>query len=85
MTTTGAFRLNSQNILEHAKRRGLDNWSQLQRETNTTYTTLHRYMTADLSRIDADVLISILIDGLGLTVKEVEDMRFGDIVRLMTD
>ena len=83
--TSGAFRLNDRVLLDLAKRRGIDNKSQLQRHTTTTYMTLHRYMSNELSRLDADVLISILIDGLGMTKEQVENMRLGDVIQLVLD
>ena len=51
------------------------------KDGDVSYPTLHRYITStdNIYNINTEVLFGILIDGLGLSIEEAENLRLGDV------
>lgn len=67
----------------------LKNKHQLSQEERVSYPTVHKYLSdrhnSDISMISGDVLYAILVKGMGLSTKDVEDMRVGDLFEFVED
>lgn len=52
-----------------------------------SYPTIHKYMTSTekLDYLSSEVLYGILIDGLGYTPEEAENLRLGDVLEFVPD
>jgi hypothetical protein len=74
----GHMRLNGEGILRIGK--GAENVHQLALRSQRSYPAVKEYTEQqDKSRIDLDVLASILIDGQGLSPDEMMNLRLSDV------
>ncbi len=68
-------------------RSGEPNANQLAHKVRVSAQTAYRYTAAPetVEAFDAGVLARFLLDGLGLTPKQVLDLKFGDVFELVED
>ena len=65
-------------------RSGLPNTHQLSLQARISAQTAYKYVDKpeDIQAVDCSILASILLDGVGLSVEEVLNMRVGDLFEL---
>lgn len=60
------------------------NMHQVHLKSRVSWTTVHKYLTGEaLKSIDTEALLSILINGLGLTWSQVRELKIGDILEIV--
>lgn len=80
MNGSGTFRLKGSFLLSKAEEHGVENRHQLALRSQVSHQSIYSIFDEDpMTRIDLRVLAKILIDGVGLSPEELEDVRFGDI------
>ena len=94
MTTlaSGTFRLKGSQLLEkYGSRRDIENPHQLSLASRISWPTVSRlFFDPETERaaqppksLDYEVLWGVLVDGLGITPKELERMPFGELFELL--
>ena len=77
---TGTFRLKGSSLLSRAEVNGVENRHQLSlRSGISTQTIYSLFDGSPIKQIDLRVLAKILINGVGITPEELENVKFGDI------
>ena len=77
---SGTFRLKGSSLLQRAKKNGVDNMHQLSLESHISYATILRYFDdSEIKQLDMRVFLTMLIDGIGYSPKELMDAKFSDI------
>lgn len=64
---------------------GLGNPHQLALRSNVSYPTVNKYVnnTESVDAIDAEVLCSILLNGVGLSKEQILEMKIGDLFEIL--
>lgn len=60
------------------------NMNTLSVRSKVPYKTVHKYFKG-IAMIDLRVLVQILIDGIGLTVEQVQALSLGDLIEFIPD
>lgn len=86
MTTvvaSGYLRLKAAELLKEHK----TNLHQASQKGGFSYPTVHRYINKPqtIESMHMKSLVGLLIDGLGLSPDEVENLRFGDVFEVVLD
>jgi hypothetical protein len=70
--------LKGKSLLEKS---GVKNINQLALQARISPQTVYKYIgnPSEIQSIDVAVLATLLINGLGLTVDQIKDLRFGDV------
>jgi hypothetical protein len=81
----GSVRLNSNFFSDEDKL--TKNKHQVSLDGKVSYPSLIKYLKpdSDIRNISGDVLYAILIDGMGYTIAEVENLRVGDLFEFVTE
>ena len=59
------------------------NMHQVHLRSGVSWKTVHKYLAGEpLNSIDADIILAILINGLGLTWDQIKELKFGDIFEI---
>lgn len=79
----GYFRLKARELLEKHD----TNLHRASQKGQVTYGTLHRYVSTpeEVKAMSTRVLYAFLVDGLGYSPAELEDLRFGDVFEVVKD
>jgi len=77
---TGTFRLKGSSLLTKAEKNGVENRHQLSLRSGISSQSIYSIFDGEpMKQIDLRVLAKILINGVGYTPEELENVKFGDI------
>ena len=77
---SGTFRLKGSSLLSRAEKNNVENRHQLSLRSGISTQTVYSLFSGEpIKQLDLRVLAKILIDGVGLTQEELENVKFGDI------
>lgn len=86
---SGSVRLNSR-FFDESKL--VINKHRLSLTEKVSYPTVHKYIYRkdlngdyNINKFDGDVLFAILVKGMGLSPKEIADLRFGDVFEIIEE
>lgn len=84
---TGVFRLKGSNLKELGRQKRVDNAHQVSLRGGVSYPTAYRYLEKpmDVEAISLRALYGILIDGLGMTSKDINELKFMDVFEAIPD
>lgn len=76
-----SLRLRGDMILE---RSGASNVHQLSLRSGVSYPTVEKYIRRpeDIQALDLGVLLQVLVDGCGMTLQQVAELRVGDLFEI---
>lgn len=77
---SGTFRLKGSSLLSRAEKNNVENRHQLSLRSGISTQTIYSLFSGEpIKQLDLRVLAKILIDGVGLTQEELDNVKFGDI------
>lgn len=79
----GYFRLKGQELLDQHD----TNLHRVSQTGAISYPTMHRYLNdpENVKAMSTRVLFGFLVEGLGISVEDLHDMRFGDVFEALYD
>jgi hypothetical protein len=86
MFGAGTFRLKGSSLLAKAEENGIENRHQLSMASGISYQSIHKLFDGSpITQINMHVLAKLLINGVGYTTEELENVKLSDIFEYVSE